>query len=635
MASSTAEQEETGTEMTASQDRSSKTQTGRVVPLRRAGAGNAIRDQVRKRPVQPVCPPEEHPLGIEMFQTLDRLWLAQQGKLSGGISRASAALALFDWALHLGSSPGKQAELGYKAAHKAGRMVAHMLTSLADPDAEPAIAPLPGDRRFTAPAWQRPPYSWMAQGFLFHQQWWHNATHEVPGLTHHHQQQVSFAARQVLDMFSPSNNPFTNPEVIARSLATGGQNFVQGWQNWLEDAARQASGRPPVGAEDFRPGHEVAVTPGKVIWRNHLIELIQYAPSTETVHPEPVLIVPAWIMKYYILDLSPENSLIRWLVGQGHTVFAISWRNPDESDRDLAFEDYRKRGLMEALEVIGKVVPDQRIHGVGYCLGGTLLSIAAGAMAGAGDKRLATMTLLAAQADFSEPGEVGLFIDPSQMRLLEALMWQRGYLSSGQMAGAFQMLRTNDLVWSRMVREYMLGERAPMIDLMAWNADSTRMPFRMHMEYLRRLYLNNELARGCYMVEDHPVVLQNIRVPIFAVGTERDHVAPWRSVYKIHQLTDTDVTFVLTSGGHNAGIVSQPGHPRRHFRIGTRAALDRLPVAGEWQAIHDPQPGSWWPSFGEWLATHSGTRVAPPAMGAPKRGVRALSDAPGSYVLQR
>src|SRR5690606_20521074 len=266
---------------------------------------------------------------------------------------------------------------------------------------------------------------------------------------------VSFMARQALDVFSPSNSPLTNPEVIARTLRTGGMNLMQGTLNWWQDMARQVSGQPPGGAEDFMVGRDVAVTPGKVVWRNHLIELIQYAPTTETVHPEPVLIVPAWIMKYYILDLSPENSLIRYLVDQGYTVFCISWRNPTAEDRDLSLDDYRRLGVMAALDAIGAIVPGARIHATGYCLGGTILSIAAAAMSCGGDHRLASLTLFAAQTDFSEPGELALFIDHSQMHMLEGMMWDRGYLSADQMAGAFQLLRSNDLVWSRLVRDYL------------------------------------------------------------------------------------------------------------------------------------------------------------------------------------
>jgi len=495
---------------------------------------------------------------------------------------------------------------------------------------------LPGDYRFTAEAWRKPPFNILAQTFLLNQQWWHNVTHEVPGVSPHHQDVVSFGARQFLDMLSPSNNPLTNPEVIARTAETGGMNFVQGLRNWAEDLGRVATNAPPVGTEDFAVGRDVAVTPGKVVFRNHLIELIQYAPATPTVFSEPILIVPAWIMKFYILDLSPHNSLVRYLVGKGHTVFCISWRNPTAEDRELTMDDYRRLGVMAALDAIGAIVPEKKIHAAGYCLGGTLLSIAAAAMARVGDERLASLTLLAAQTDFSEPGELALFIDHSQMHFLESMMWHRGYLSADQMAGAFQLLRSNDLVWSRLVRDYMMGERTPMNDLMAWNADSTRMPYRMQAEYLDRLYLGNELAAGRFMVDGRPAAIQNIRVPTFVVGTERDHVAPWRSVYKIHYLSDADLTFVLTSGGHNAGIVSEPGHAGRRYRVGLRRMHDLCVSADEWAERAESRTGSWWEAWAGWLAAQSAPeRVAPPALGAPDKGYAPLLDAPGSYVLQR
>lgn len=574
-------------------------------------------------------------LGLAAFQAMDRMREALAGQMTGGLSPGSMALAGFDWGFHLASAPGKRAELGWKAARKGGRLMAWLLSSAIDANTPPAIQPLPGDNRFRHQGWQKPPFSWMAQGFLLSQQWLHNLTHEVPGVMKHHEDVVSFAAKQWLDMFSPSNNPFTNPEVLARTWETGGMNLWQGWQNWAEDATRQLNGQPPVGTEAFRPGETVAVTPGKVVFRNHLIELIQYAPTTGKTRPEPVLIVPAWIMKYYILDLSPENSLVRWLVGQGFTVFAISWRNPDACDRELAMEDYRQMGVMAALDAVAAIVPGQKVHATGYCLGGTLLAIAAAAMEQGALDRLASITLLAAQVDFSEPGELALFIDPSQMHFLDSMMWNRGYLSADQMAGAFQLLRSNDLVWSRMVHEYLMGQRHPMNDLMAWNADSTRMPWRMHSEYLQRLYLDNELAAGRFMVGGRPAALQNIRVPVFAVGTERDHVAPWKSVYKIHQFIDAPVTFALTSGGHNAGIVSEPGHPRRRYRLGTRPQDGMLLSPDDWLTAHEPVDGSWWPAWEEWLLAHSGAETTPPAMGAPEKGYAPLEDAPGSYVFKR
>ncbi len=580
--------------------------------------------------------PEDHDDKDEGYRAVDRLWSAQRGRLTGGLSPAALALAFIDWSVHLANAPGKQMDLAEKGGKAASRFAAHALGAATNRAAPPPVEAPPGDNRFAAEEWGRLPYNLWAQGFLLGQQWWRDATTGVPGVTPHHEDVVAFTTRQILDMMAPANNPMTNPEVIARTIGSGGMNLVQGFQNWVEDATRLADGRPPVGAEDFVVGRDVAVTPGKVVYRNDLIELIQYAPTTETVRAEPVLIVPAWIMKYYILDLSPQNSLIRWLVAQGYTVFCISWRNPTAEDRDLGMEDYRKLGVMAALDAVSTIVPGQKIHATGYCLGGTLLSVAAASMGCRGDDRLASITLLAAQTDFTEPGELALFIDDSQMHFLASMMWARGYLSADQMAGAFQMLRANDLVWSRRIREYMLGERAPMIDLMAWNADATRMPYRMHSEYLQKLYLDNELAAGRFMVEGRPASLQNIRVPIFAVGTERDHVAPWQSVYKIHYLSGAEVTFVLTSGGHNAGIVSEPGRPRRRYRAATKHAGGTCRTAEQWAEQASRKDGSWWLEWDDWLASRSSPAPlpAPAAPGAAEQGYPALTDAPGTYVLQ-
>ena len=565
----------------------------------------------------------------------DRSLHAVMARLTLGLSPAALAAAYLDWAVHLAASPGKRLQLVDKAARKALRFSTYGWREMLQPGrASLAIEPLAQDHRFVGEAWQHAPFNFFYQGFLLQQQWWHNATHNVRGVARHHQAMIEFGARQLLDVLSPSNFIATNPELLQRTLASGGANLMAGWQHMLEDWERAASGKKPTGSEAFRVGHEVAASPGKVVYRNRLIELIQYAPATNEVRPEPVLIVPAWIMKYYILDLSAQNSLVRYLTSQGFTVFMISWKNPAAADRDLGMEDYRLEGLMAAVDAIGKIVPEQPIHTMGYCLGGTLLAIGAAAMARDNDARLKTVTLLAAQTDFSEAGELMLFIDESQIAFLEDMMWEQGFLDAKQMAGAFQLLRSNDLVWSLMLRRYLMGEREQPSDLMAWNADATRMPYRMHSEYLRHLFLDNDLAEGRLLAGGRPVALTDIRVPLFAVGTEWDHVAPWRSTYKIHLLTDTDVTYVLTSGGHNAGIVSELGRPDRHYRISFKRPEDHYVDPLSWMATTDPHGGSWWPALASWLVSHSGEPTTPPTMGNTAEGYGPLCDAPGTYVLE-
>jgi polyhydroxyalkanoate synthase len=570
----------------------------------------------------------------ESFRALDHAKEAMTARMTGGLSPAALRAALADWLIHLAAAPGKQLELAALGAQNAQRITEYLVRTALGWYAQPLEERSAGDSRFLAEPWQTEPYRFWQQAFLLTEQWWNAATRDVPGATHHHEDVVSFSARQLLDMVAPTNFPVTNPEVSQRAAATLGMSLIDGVRNALEDAARQAGGQPPAGLDQFKVGVNLAATPGKVVFRNHLIELIQYSPTTSKVLAEPVLIVPAWIMKYYILDLSPHNSLIRYLVEQGHTVFCISWRNVDAEDRDLSLEDYRQLGVMAALDAVSSIAPDRKIHATGYCLGGTLLSIAAAAMAGSGDDRLASVTLFAAQTDFTEPGELQLFIDDSEVYFLESMMWSQGYLSADQMSGAFQLLQSNDLIWSRIVHDYLLGERAPMIDLMAWNADTTRMPYRMHSEYLRRLFLNNDLACGRYAVDGRPISIRNIRAPLFVVSTERDHIAPWHSVYKIHNLSDTEITFVLTSGGHNAGIVSEPGHAHRHFRIYHTWADDLRVSPDEWLATTTSQEGSWWPTWTDWLKAHSSPkRVVPPVAGPDPRE-EALADAPGTYVLQ-
>ena len=570
----------------------------------------------------------------DVFTVANRGVHAALGMLTGGVSPASIMQAVTDWGWHLAMAPGKQAELATKMTRKTARLAAYLPYAISGEACQRCIEPLAHDDRFEDPDWMEWPYNLLHQSFLLGQQWWHNATTGVDGVTPHHEALVNFLSRQLLDVFSPSNFAVTNPKVARRALERGAWNFLDGTLHLAEDMRRLAQGEPPVGAEQFRPGETVAITPGQVIYRNRLIELIQYSPTTDRVQAEPILIVPAWIMKYYILDLSPHNSLVRWLVAQGHTVFMVSWKNPDAADRDLGMDDYLELGVMAALDAVNAVVPGRKVHAVGYCLGGTLLSIAAAAMGRDGDDRLADLTLFATETDFEEPGELGLFIDDSQVSFLEDLMWQQGYLDKWQMRSSFLFLRSNDLIWSASVKSYLLGERLPMNDLMAWSTDATRMPYRMHSQYLRRMYLDNALAEGNFFVGDHPVVLSDIRGPIFAVGTRTDHIAPWQSVYKIHLLAGGDLTFVLTSGGHNAGVVSEPGHPHRAYQIADTPAEAAYVDAATWAAEVPERQGSWWPEWHAWLIEQASGETLPPTMGAPDAGFPPLTPAPGTYVLQ-
>jgi polyhydroxyalkanoate synthase subunit PhaC len=571
----------------------------------------------------------------DALATIDRAVHAALARVTGGLSPTALAGSVLDWAAHLASSPGKQFELVGTAIDGAMQDLAFAWQSCLGVEQDPSALSLRQDARFRDRAWRSPPFSIYARTFLSIERWWETATTGLHGVDARNQAMVAFGARQILDTVAPSNFIWTNPRVLEQTRAEAGINLLRGWGYALEDAVRARTGGKPVGTEAFAVGKTVAVTPGKVIHRNRLAEIIQYAAATPQVHPEPIVIVPAWIMKYYILDLSPVNSLVKYLTEQGFTVFVISWKNPDSDDRDLGLDDYRTYGIKAAIDAATTITGSRSVHAVGYCLGGTLLAIAAASMGRDRDNRLASLTFFAAQIDFTEAGELMLFINESQVDFLEDMMWERGYLEAGQMAGAFEMLRSNDLIWSRLVHEYLMGERTKPMDIMAWNADATRMPYRMHSEYLRSLFLNNDLAEGRFKVEGRPIALHDIHVPIFAVATEQDHVAPWRSVFKFHVLTDADVTFVLTNGGHNAGVLSEPGHPHRHFRISSRGRNEPYLGPDAWLKTTPAREGSWWPAFTQWLTERSGPLGTVPPLGQPRTKFAPIADAPGSYILQR
>jgi polyhydroxyalkanoate synthase len=554
---------------------------------------------------------------------------AQMAAVTGGLAPDDYIQAWWDWYLNLAKAPSKQSELAesaFKAFTDHWNFASQALTGQ-------RVAPSSTDARFAGEAWSQWPFNVLARGYLNWEQLVRQSTSHVPGLSGRNADLVRFSSQQLLEAASPSNSLLSNPELLELTRAESGQNLIKGFKNWLEDADALLNRKPGTGGAEFRVGENLAITPGKVVYRNKLIELIQYTPTTPHVHAEPILIVPAWIMKFYILDLSPRNSLVRYLVEKGHTVFMVSWKNPNEADRELGMDDYLDLGIRDAISTVRAIVPDTRIHAVGYCIGGTLLSIAAADLARRGDQAFASMTLLAAQTDFSSPGELSLFISPSQLDMLEAVMNKAGVLTSEQMGASFMMLRSRDLLWNPVVNTYLKGERQKLNDLMAWNSDGTRMPCRMHSEYLRQLYLNNDLAAGRYKVHGETVELSGITLPMFVLGTEADHVAPWKSVYKARGLTrSSDFTFVLTSAGHNGGIVCGPENPKRQFRQLVWHDADTQLSPEVWLEQAAMQQGSWWPSWQAWLAAHSGPqKVEPPQAG----NHPSLGDAPGSYVLQR
>jgi polyhydroxyalkanoate synthase subunit PhaC len=565
---------------------------------------------------------------------LQRALRAQMASVTGGLAPDVYVNAWWDWLLNLAKDPPQQMQLAEDAMAKTAETLAFAAQAAATQE---PLSPAAGDARFGGTAWSQWPFNVYAHAYRNYADWWQSALATGPKVAPENKRTLEFVARNALEAVSPANYLATNPELLDATRAEAGQNLVRGFGHWLEDVQSALGGKKQGGTGNFVLGRNIAATPGKVVLRNDLIELIQYSPATETVFAEPILIVPAWIMKYYILDLSANNSLVSYLVSQGHTVFMASWKNPTESDRNLGMDDYLRLGIRAAFDAVSRIVPDQKIHTVGYCIGGTLLSIAEAVFAAEGDHRTASMTLLAAQQDFSEPGELSLFVSPSQIDMLEAVMHRTGVLKSEQMGGAFSLLRARDLLWTPAVNSYVRGKRETPNDLMAWNADGTRMPCRMHSEYLRQLYLNNALARGEFQAEGRLVDLAGIQIPMFVVGTETDHVAPWKSVYKARGLTrSVDYTFLLTSGGHNAGIISGAVHPRRRHRVRTWLNAAETLSPEVWFDSTPPQSGSWWPGWEQWLTQHSTPqKVGPPPMGSAAAGYVPLADAPGEYVLQK
>ncbi|MGJ5620913.1 PHA/PHB synthase family protein [Sulfitobacter sp. MF3-043] len=567
-------------------------------------------------------------------QNMDRAIRAAVARVTGGISPHSASEAWSDWALHLSRSPGRQLELAERAQSNMLKTLRYSTSALLGKESPAPFAPKDYDHRFADLSWKKAPFNIWQQSFLAVQDWWDQATDNMRGLHKQDADRTRFQMRQLLDLVAPSNLPWMNPEILAETVRTGGKNLVDGASHFAEDMIQTLTQTHKPAPDGYKIGIDLACTPGEVVFRNELFELIQYAPQTDKVQAEPVLFIPAWIMKYYILDLSLHNSMINYLVQKGFTVFMISWCNPTADQAELSLEDYRLSGVLAALDAINAIAPDRKIHANGYCLGGTLLAITAATMARDGDDRLASVTLMAAQVDFAEAGELLLFVDESQVAFVEDMMWDQGFLDRPQMARTFSAIRAEDLIYTRAVNRYFLGKDDLPTDIGVWNGDTTRMPARMHSEYLRGLFLENRLTAGRFAVEGRVIALKDISVPMFVIATETDHIAPWRSVYKTKLFTDCDLTFVLTKGGHNGGILSEPGHAGRDFRIGHRAAGAFYEGPDHWLAGQTTVMGSWWPDYANWLSNNSSDQISPPSIGNPLSGYPPLCAAPGTYVHQ-
>ena len=520
---------------------------------------------------------------------------------------------------------------------------------MAGEEAEPVAAPDPGDRRFTDRAWtEHPIYDHIRQSYLLVSKFMLSTVRETEGLDAHTAQKADFYTRQFIDALAPTNFAMTNPEVVRRTVETGGENLVQGLENMLEDIER-GQGRLRIRMTDldkFELGENVAVTAGKVVFENDLMQLIQYAPTTEAVRRRPLLIVPPWINKFYILDLRPKNSFIKWTVDRGHTVFVISWVNPDERLAEKRLDDYMLEGPIAALDAIGKATGESRVNAIGYCLGGTLLAAtlaylkATDATATTGvtndippgtavAPKIESATFFTTMVDFEEPGELGVFIDEEQLSLVEESMREKGYFDGARMAEAFNLLRANDLIWSFVVNNYLMGKDPFPFDLLYWNSDSTRMPRVMHSAYLREMYQHNRLREpGGIVLDGVPIDLTGIDVPVYILSTREDHIAPWRSTYAATRLYRGPIRFVLAMSGHVAGVVNPPAANKYGYYTGELA-----PTPDAWLEAATAHDGSWWPDWDAWVSAHDSGETAPrePGDGA----LPVIEDAPGRYVKVR
>ncbi|MEK8122747.1 class I poly(R)-hydroxyalkanoic acid synthase [Methylocystis sp. IM4] len=499
-------------------------------------------------------------------------------------------------------------------------------------DVPPVVAPEPGDKRFDSPEWEQNPFfDWLRQSYLYASRWAGDMVERAEGVDPHTRAKAAFYTRLISSAVSPSNFVPTNPELLRATIENRGENLIRGMKMFAEDI-NAGGGMLKIRQSDdtkFRLGVDLATTPGKVIWRNDVMELIQYAPTTEEVYARPLLITPPWINKFYVLDLNPEKSFVRWAVNQGFTVFIVSWINPDESKAEKGFEAYMHEGVLTALDVIEKATGERKVAAAGYCVGGTLLALTLAYMAAKGDDRIDSVTFFATQVDFSEAGDLQILIDDARLEALDDAMAKTGYLDGVKMANAFNMLRPNELIWTYVVNNYMKGVEPAAFDLLYWNSDSTRIPRANHSFYMRSCYLENRLARGEMVIDGVRLNLRQVKIPVYEIATREDHIAPARSVFRGAKFFGGDVTYVLGGSGHIAGIINPPSKGKYNHLTGG-------PVKGsfdEWVAGAKETMGSWWPHWLLWITAQAPGKVKARTPGGGK--LPPLCDAPGEYVRVR
>ena len=499
-----------------------------------------------------------------------------------------------------------------------------------EPSQPAGAASAPADKRFAAPEWQtNPAYRLLKDVYLLASDWLLKQA-DADGMDEAERRRVNFHLRQFVDAMSPTLMLLSNPVALRRAIETGGGSVAAGARNLLADLS--AGRLSMVDADAYAPGRNLALTPGKVVHRNRLIELIQYAPTTKSVHAKPLLIVPPWINKYYVLDMQPKNSMVRYLVEQGFTVFMISWKNPDASMDEIGIEDYMDLGPLEASDVAREITGSRDVNVMGYCIGGTLMALTLAVLAAKGEERFRSASFMVSLQDFARVGDTAVFMDEEGLELIEQQMMERGYLDSSEMSNMFSLLRSNDLIWANVVNNYLLGNKPPAFDLLYWNSDGTRMTRAAHSWYLRNTYVENNLVKpGAIKLKREAIDLGRVSLDSYSVGAEKDHIVPWDAAWRITQLFGGDVRFVLASSGHIAGIINPPGGKGAHW---TRAAGDvAADTAQRWLQGASRHEGSWWPDWAAWLAARSGTKGKPPAIGSADHPP--LQDAPGSYVLEK